>query len=66
MNRIIYILTIISAIFLPLNLVVGFFGMNTTSLPFTKHAGGTYNVVLIMIFLGILTSFGVYKWYKRA
>jgi magnesium transporter len=49
MNRIIYTLTLLSAIFLPLNLVVGFFGMNTTSLPFTQTDGGTYNVILLLI-----------------
>lgn len=66
MNRIVYILTIISGIFLPLNLVVGFFGMNTTGLPFTQGETGTFNVVAIMFSLGILTSIGVYKWYKKS
>ena len=49
MNRIIYVLTLLSGVFLPLNLIVGFFGMNTTSLPFTKIDGGTYNVILILL-----------------
>lgn len=44
MNRLIYALTIISAIFLPLNLLVGFFGMNTSGLPFTD---GTYGTVIV-------------------
>lgn len=49
MNRIVYILTLLSGIFLPLNLVVGFFGMNTSSLPFTQgYGGGTYSVVMIL------------------
>ncbi|MBU1666859.1 magnesium transporter CorA family protein [bacterium] len=47
MNQSIYILTILSAIFLPLNLMVGFFGMNTGTLPFTEE-GGTINVVLLL------------------
>ena len=34
LNQNIYIMTVISAIFLPLNLVVGFFGMNTQNLFF--------------------------------
>ncbi len=49
MNRIVYILTLLSGIFLPLNLIVGFFGMNTTSLPFTQTQGGTFNVILLLM-----------------
>ena len=65
MNRILYILTIISAVFLPLNLVVGFFGMNTSGLPFTQAPSGTYYAISIMISLIIITSFIVYKWHKK-
>jgi magnesium transporter len=61
MNRIVYILTLLSGIFLPLNLIVGFFGMNTTSLPFTQTDGGTFNVIFIlcfsMIFATLITLF---------
>ena len=65
MNRLIYVLTIISAIFLPLNLVVGFFGMNTSNLPFSQEPSGTLAAVSIMISLFIITSLGVYKWHKK-
>ena len=51
MNRLIYLLTIISAIFLPLNLLVGFFGMNTSDLPFAQGDGGTYKAIALMLFL---------------
>lgn len=66
MNRMIYILTIISAIFLPLNLVVGFFGMNTGGLPFAEGASGTFKAVLLMVSLVIISS-GVllYLWKRR-
>lgn len=61
MNRIIYILTLLSGIFLPLNLIVGFFGMNTTSLPFTQGEGGTYNVIFLLglsaLFATLITLF---------
>lgn len=56
MNRIVYILTLLSGIFLPLNLIVGFFGMNTTSLPFTKVDGGTFNVVSLLIISALLAT----------
>lgn len=65
MNRMVYLLTIISAIFLPLNLAVGFFGMNTSGLPFTSGSMGTYYVVSIIITLVIVTSAVVFKWGKK-
>lgn len=56
MNKIIYILTLLSGIFLPLNLIVGFFGMNTTSLPFTQGDGGTYNVIFLLTFSALMAT----------
>jgi len=56
MNKTIYILTLLSGIFLPLNLIVGFFGMNTTSLPFTLNSGGTFNVILLLCSVGIVSA----------
>ncbi|AXH10580.1 magnesium transporter [Malaciobacter halophilus] len=61
MNRIVYILTLLSAIFLPLNLIVGFFGMNTTALPFTKIENGTFFVItILLITLSISTLLAFY------
>lgn len=66
MNKMIYILTIISAVFLPLNLLVGFFGMNTSGLPFTSsETNGTLNVVYLMSSLSILTLVSALLWYKK-
>jgi len=65
MNRLIYLLTVVSAIFLPLNLMVGFFGMNTSSLPFTHGDGGTVNVAVLMALLLLATSLVLYVWHKR-
>ncbi len=48
LNKTLLSLTIISGIFLPLNLIVGFFGMNTTDLFFTNEHHGTRNVLLIL------------------
>jgi len=62
MNKMIYLLTIISAIFLPLNLVVGFFGMNTSGLPFAEGTVGTLKAVTLMVSLMVLTSVLIYKW----
>jgi magnesium transporter len=56
MNRIIYILTLLSGIFLPLNLIVGFFGMNTTALPFTQGDSGTVSVLLVLITTALIAT----------
>ena len=60
MNKTIYILTLLSGIFLPLNLIVGFFGMNTTSLPFTVGDGGTYKVITVLASIGIISIIVTY------
>lgn len=60
MNQTVYILTLLSAIFLPLNLIVGFFGMNTTSLPFTVNNGGTYSVIVLLLVIGSITTLITY------
>ncbi|MFH0710408.1 MAG: CorA family divalent cation transporter [Pseudomonadota bacterium] len=54
MNRSIYVLTIVSVIFLPLNLAVGFFGMNTGGLPFQDISFGTVYALESMIIFAIL------------
>lgn len=55
-NKIVYILTLLSGIFLPLNFIVGFFGMNTTSLPFTSGDNGTVSVITILILTGLIAT----------
>ncbi|BDY13114.1 magnesium transporter CorA family protein [Hydrogenimonas cancrithermarum] len=54
MNRNMYWLTMISAIFLPLTLVTGVFGMNTGGLPYTDDPHGTMKVMAISLVLEIL------------
>ena len=54
MNRNIYTLTVLSGIFLPLNLIVGFFGMNTQGLFFSNDQLGTVYVSFILLFLFML------------
>jgi len=54
MNRSIYVLTIVSVIFLPLNLAVGFFGMNTGGLPFQNSNFGTVYAFESMILFAVL------------
>lgn len=63
MNKTIFSLTVISAIFLPINLIVGFFGMNTQGLFFAQSPNGT-QIVTLMI-LGILVTLGILFFIKR-
>jgi magnesium transporter len=65
MNKMIYLLTILSAIFLPLNLVVGFFGMNTTGLPFSSGESGTYYAISFMLVLAFVTFLIMFFWRKK-
>lgn len=41
-NRHLYILSLMTALLLPPSLVTGFFGMNTSNLPFASEADGTF------------------------
>ena len=55
LNKNIYILSIISGIFLPLNLIVGFFGMNTSGLFLSGRSNGSeiifYSIIAIFAFM---------------
>jgi Mg2+ and Co2+ transporter CorA len=59
-NDIMRALTVLTAIFLPLNLVTGFFGMNFEGLPLIHSATGFWIVVTVMLVLGVGLS-----WYFR-
>lgn len=55
LNKNIYFLTVLSGVFLPLNLIVGFFGMNTEGMLLKENPQGTMFVIYILV--GILCSF---------
>lgn len=58
-NKNIYTLTVLSAIFLPLNLVVGFFGMNTQGLFLSNISNGTSIVFLLLCGLFLFLLVGI-------
>ena len=62
-NDIMRTLTVLTAIFLPLNLVTGFFGMNFDALPLIHSATGVWISIAIMLVIGI--GLGVVFWRKR-
>lgn len=59
LNNNLYALTVLSAVFLPLNLVVGFFGMNTENLFFKDNPSGTQYVLAILVGTFLLSFIGV-------
>ncbi|QOR01743.1 magnesium transporter CorA family protein [Campylobacter sp. 2014D-0216] len=59
-NQNIYFLSIMSAIFLPLNLIVGFFGMNTKNLFLSESENGTYYVLAMILAI----FFILFLWYQ--
>lgn len=60
-NRVMQRLTVITAIFMPLTLLAGIYGMNFIHMPELNWPFGYYAVLLIMISLG----FGLYKYFKK-
>ena len=62
-NRIVEMLTAVSVIFLPLNLIAGIFGMNFSIIPFQAEPFGFYGTVLSLFSLG-LGLFIFLKWKK--
>jgi Mg2+ and Co2+ transporter CorA len=62
-NSIMRTLTVLTAIFLPLNLVTGFFGMNFEGLPLIHSPTGFWIIFLVMLGLGVGMS--IYFWRKR-
>jgi magnesium transporter len=59
-NDLIRVLTMLSAVLLPLTLVTGFYGMNTRGLPFASHWWATLAILGVM---GAIA--GLLAWYFR-
>ena len=62
-NAIMRTLTVLTAIFLPLNLVTGFFGMNFEGLPLIHSRAGFWLVAVLMLLVGVGLS--TFFWRKR-
>lgn len=59
LNANIYLLALVSGVFLPLNLLVGFFGMNTKGMFFDGNDDGTYMVAQILLGLFLFLILGL-------
>ena len=60
-NDIMRTLTVLTAVFLPLNLITGIFGMNFELMPLLKHPEGFWLAMLMMV--GV--AFGLIWWFRR-
>lgn len=60
-NRNLYIVSLLSAVFLPITLISGIFGMNVGGLPWENQTGGFAWVLGVML-LTIVTSLGLLHW----
>lgn len=60
-NKLVQFLAVISAIFLPLNLIAGIFGMNFDSMPLLQMPGGGWAVISAMLLLGL----ALWLWFRR-
>jgi magnesium transporter len=62
-NSIMRTLTVLTAIFMPLNLITGFFGMNFDGLPLIHAATGVWIATIVMLVVGL--GLGIFFWRKR-
>jgi len=62
-NDIMRTLTVLTAIFMPLNLITGFFGMNFDTLPLIHSSTGVWAATVVMVLVGI--ALGWFFWRKR-
>ncbi len=62
-NAIMRTLTVLTAIFLPLNLITGIFGMNFDALPLIHSSTGVWIAFALM--LGVGAGLGLFFWRKR-
>jgi magnesium transporter len=60
-NDIMRTLTVLTAVFLPLNLITGFFGMNFDSLPLIHSATGIWTAIGVMAVVGV----GLIVFFRR-
>jgi zinc transporter len=54
-NRNLYVLSIVTAIFMPITLVTGIFGMNVGGLPWLTEDGGFIRVMVVMVLTAVIT-----------
>jgi zinc transporter len=62
-NRNLYVLSIVTAIFLPVTLITGVFGMNVGGMPWVDHVHGFWVIVGMMV-VTLLVTLALLHWRK--
>lgn len=60
-GRNLYVLAILSAVFLPMTLITGIFGMNVAGLPGLKSPGAFWLVMLLIVGAGVATLTSIFR-----
>jgi zinc transporter len=64
-NRILFILTVVTVLALPFNVVGGLFGMNVGGIPFAEHDGGFWVVVVLVSVFTAAAAYTGWRWRRR-
>ncbi|HQW30235.1 MAG TPA: transporter [Verrucomicrobiales bacterium] len=62
-SRTLFVLTVVTVLALPVNLVAGLFGMNVGGIPLAEHGHGFF--IIVTILFGLTTFFGVRTLWRR-
>lgn len=60
-NRSLYVLTIVTVLALPINILAGLFGMNVGGVPLSQHAHGFWIVVAIVVSFTAIAGWAVFR-----
>jgi zinc transporter len=60
-GRNLYVLAILSAVFLPMTLITGIFGMNVAGLPWLHSSSGFWWVMVLIIGAGVITLTSIFR-----
>jgi zinc transporter len=65
-NRLLYILTIVTAIAAPIEFVPALFGVNVAGIPFAEYRRGFWMVLLVTAAVIVLGAAIVRRWVRRS
>jgi zinc transporter len=60
-NRTLYVLTVVTVLALPINMVAGLFGMNVGGIPLAEHGHGFVVIALLLAFLTALLAYLAFR-----
>ena len=63
LNKRMYVLSIVAAVFLPLGFITGLLGINVAGIPGAEFAYG-FVIVCLLLLLLVFIQIGLFKWKK--